>query len=95
MAKEIVQVEIKRIPLDIETTELGAVELTDLAATVEKYMQGLDEIDTLKQALITALHFAAVAYLQRQNDGGKRKEEESRVDDLIVKLQSALNVNRK
>ena len=40
MAKEIVQVEIKRIPLDIETTELGAVELTDLAATVEKYMQG-------------------------------------------------------
>ena len=74
MAKEIVQVEIKRIPLDIETTELGAVELTDLAATVEKYMQGLDEIDTLKQALITALHFAAVAYLQRQNDGGKRKE---------------------
>lgn len=95
MAKEIVQVEIKRIPLDIETTELGAVELTDLAATVEKYMQGLDEIDTLKQALITALHFAAVAYLQRQNDGGKRKEEESRVDDLIVKLQSALNASRK
>lgn len=95
MAKEIVQVEIKRIPLDIETTELGAVELTDLAATVEKYMQGLDEIDTLKQALITALHFAAVAYLQRQNDGGKRKEEESRVDNLIVKLQSALNANHK
>lgn len=95
MAKEIVQVEIKRIPLDIETTELGAVELTDLAATVEKYMQGLDEIDTLKQALITALHFAAVVYLQRQNDGGKRKEEESRVDDLIVKLQSALNANHK
>lgn len=95
MSKEIVQVEIKRIPLDIETTELGAVELTDLAATVEKYMQGLDEIDTLKQALITALHFAAVAYLQRQNDGGKRKEEESRVDDLIVKLQSALNANHK
>ena len=95
MAKEIVQVEIKRIPLDIETTERGAVELTDLAATVEKYMQGLDEIDTLKQALITALHFAAVAYLQRQNDGGKRKEEESRVDDLIVKLQSALNANHK
>ena len=95
MAKEIVQVEIKRIPLDIETTELGAVELTDLAATVEKYMQGLDEIDTLKQALMTALHFAAVAYLQRQNDGGKRKEEESRVGDLIVKLQSALNANHK
>ena len=95
MAKEVVQVEIKRSPLDIETTELGAVELTDLAATVEKYMQGLDEIDTLKQALITALHFAAVAYLQRQNDGGKRKEEESRVDDLIVKLQSALNANHK
>ena len=95
MAKEIVQVEIKRIPLDIETTELGAVELTDLAATVEKYMQNLDEIDTLKQALMTALHFAAVAYLQRQNDGGKRKEEESRVDDLIVKLQSALNANHK
>ena len=95
MAKEIVEVEIKRIPLEIEAGELGAVELADLASTVEQYMQGLDEIDTLKQALIAALHFAAQAYLQRQNDGGKRREEESRVDDLIVKLQSALNANHK
>ena len=95
MAKEIVEVEIKRIPLEIEAGELGAVELADLASTVEQYMQGLDDIDALKQALIAALHFAAQAYLQRQNDGGKRREEESRVDDLIVKLKTALNTPHK
>ena len=95
MAKEIVEVEIKRIPLEIEAGELGAVELADLASTVEQYMQGLDESDTLKQGLIAALHFAAQAYLQRQNDGGKRREEESRVDDLIVKLKTALNTPHK
>ena len=79
MAKDIVQVEINRIPLEVEAKELGVVELTDLAASVEKHMFALreeGEIDTLKQALITALHFAAQAYLQNQHAGGKRQEEE-------------------
>lgn len=98
MAKDIVQVKIKRIPLDIEAKGLGMVELADLAASVEKYMQELQEegeIDTLKQALIAALHFAAKAYLQTQNEGGKRQEEESRVNDLIVKLKTALDAAQK
>ncbi len=98
MPKDIVQVEIKRIPLDIESSGLGMVELADLAASVEKYMQKLQEegeIDTLKQALMAALHFAARAYLQTQNEGGKRQEEESRVDDLILKLKSALDAPHK
>ncbi|MBR2392761.1 MAG: hypothetical protein IKA93_04245 [Elusimicrobiaceae bacterium] len=93
MAKDIVQVEINRIPLEVEAKELGVVELTDLAASVEKHMFALreeGEIDTLKQALITALHFAAQAYLQNQHAGGKRLEEESRVNDLIFKLRASL-----
>ncbi len=96
MAKRnIVQVEIKHIPLDIEDEGLGVVELTDLAGKVENYMQSLDEIDTLKQALITALHFAAQAYVKDQNEGGKRQEEESRVSDLILKLRGALENTQK
>ena len=98
MPKDIVQVEIKRIPLDIEAAELGMVELADLAASVEKYMLQLQEegeVDTLKQALLAALYFAALSYLQGQNEGGKRKEEESRVDDLILKLKSALDTTHK
>lgn len=96
MAKRnIVQVEIKHIPLDIEDEGLGVVELTDLAGKVENYMQSLDEIDTLKQALITALHFAAQAYVKDQNEGGKRQEEESRVSDLILKLRGALETPNK
>lgn len=93
MAKDIVQVEINRIPLEVEAKELGVVELTDLAASVEKHMFALreeGEIDTLKQALITALHFAAQTYLQNQHAGGKRQEEESRVNDLILKLRASL-----
>jgi hypothetical protein len=98
MAKDIVQVEINRIPLEVEAKDLGVVELTDLAATVEKYMFALreeGEIDTLKQALIAALHFAAQAYLQNQQAGGKRQEEESRVNDLILKLRSSLETPHK
>lgn len=93
MARDIVQIEIKRIPLEIENSGLGVVELSDLAANVEKYMQQLQaegEIDTLKQALRAALYFAAQAYLNDQNEGGKRKEEESRVDSLISKLKTSL-----
>jgi len=93
MARDIVQVEIKRIPLEIEDSGLGVVELSDLASNVEKYMQRLQEegeIDTLKQALRTALFFAAQAYLSNQNEGGKRQEEEARLDSLISKLKTSL-----
>lgn len=99
MAKDnIVQVEIKRIPLDVEIKELGYVEIADLAASVEQKMQQLKEegeIDTLKQALLAAMHFAAASYLQTQTEGGKRKEEEARVDDLVLKLKTALDAPRK
>ena len=96
MAKRnIVQIEIKHIPLDMEEDGLGVVELTDLAGKVETYMSQLEEIDTLKQALMAALHFAAQAYVKDQNEGGKRQEEESRVSDLILKLRGALEITHK
>jgi len=96
MAKRnIVQVEIRHIPLDIEDEELGMVELTDLANQVENYMNQLDEVDTLKQALIAAVHFAAQGYIKAQNEGGRRQEEESRVNELIAKLKSALDTTHK
>ena len=96
MAKRnIVQVEIKHIPLDIEDEGLGVVELTDLAGQIENYMRELDEIDTLKQALMAALHFAAQSYVKNQNEGGKRQEEEARVSDLILKLRGALETPQK
>jgi hypothetical protein len=92
MPKDIVQVEIKRIPLEVENSGLGGMELTELAAQVETYMKQIQEdgeIDTLKQALQAALHFAAQAYLKSQNEGGKRQEEIARVDELILKLKAA------
>lgn len=93
--KDIVQVEIKGIPLDVETEGLGMVEVTDLAGQVDAYMRQLDEIDTLKQALLAAMHFAAKNYTQTQNEGGKRQEEDSRISDLILKLKSTLEVPQK
>lgn len=92
MPKDIVQVEIKRIPLEVENSGLGGMELTQLAAQVENYMLQVQmdgEIDTLKQALQAALHFAAQAYLKTQSEGGKRQEEISRVDTLIAQLKAA------
>ncbi|WP_178337863.1 cell division protein ZapA [Candidatus Avelusimicrobium facis] len=94
MPKNTVSVEIKRIPLDVEIPELGYVEIADLAAQVEKEMERLQEeegvIDTLKQALLVALEFAAKDYLKQLSDGGKQKEDSSRVDQLISKLQGVL-----
>lgn len=92
MAKDIVQVEIKRIPLEVENSGLGGMELTELASQVEAYMlqvQADGEIDTLKQALHAALYFASQAYLKSQNEGGKRQEELNRIDELILKLKAA------
>lgn len=94
MAKDIVQVEIKRIPLEIKDSGLGGMELADLASQVERYMlnvQADGEIDTLKQALHAALYFAGLAYLKSQNEGSKRQEELKRVDELILKLKAAQN----
>lgn len=98
MPRDIVQVEIKRIPLEVENAGVGVVELFDLASGVEKYMQQLQaegEIDTLKQALRAALHFATQAYLNSQNEGGRRQEDEARLDGLIAKLEDATNNTHK
>lgn len=92
MPKDIVQVEIKHIPLEVENSSLGGMELAELAAQVENYMNQLQadgEIDTLKQALYAALHFASQAYLKNQNEGGKRQEELNRIDSLILQLKRA------
>jgi len=97
MPKDIITVQIKGIPLEYENSELGVLELTDLAANVEKYMFELQEdgqIDTLKQALHAAMYFATKAYLVSQNEGGKRKEEENRLDALISKVKTALNTSK-
>ena len=70
MPKDIIQVEIKKIPLEVANSGLGGVELTELAAQIENYMLGIQsegEVDTLKQALYAALHFASQAYLKSQN----------------------------
>ncbi len=93
MPRNIVQVEIKNIPLDVVEEGLGELELSELAAQVENYMLRIqaDEIDTLKQALLAALHFAAQARLQNQNEGGKRQAELKRADALISQLKNALN----
>ena len=98
MPRDIIQVEIKRIPLEIENPGVGVVELFDLAANVEKYMQQLQkdgEIDTLKQALLAALYFATQAYLNSQNEGGKRQEDEARLNELIAKLEAATDTAHK
>ena len=92
MPRDIVQVEIKHIPLEVANSGLGGMELTELAAQVENYMLQLQmdgEIDTLKQALYAALHFASQAYLKGQNEGSKRQEEIKRLDELILKLKAA------
>ena len=95
MAKNTVSVKIKRIPIDVEIKDLGYVEVVDLASKVEREMMRLQEeegvIDTLKQALIAALEFAAEAYLKGLAEGGKQKEDQARVEQLINKLQGALH----
>ena len=99
MPKNTVSVEIKRIPLDVEIPELGYVEIADLAAQVEKEMKRLQEeegvIDTLKQALLVALEFAAKDYLKQPSDGAKQKEDSSRVDQVISKFKGELNTPAK
>lgn len=98
MAKNTVSVEIKKIPVDVAIDELGCVEIADLASQVEKEMLRLqqeeDVIDTLRQALMVALHFAAKSYLKDLKDGGKLKEDAGRLDQLISKLQTTLQADK-
>lgn len=98
MAKNTVSVEIKKIPVDVAIDELGYVEIADLASQVEKEMLRLqqeeDVIDTLRQALMVALHFAAKSYLKDLKDGGKLKEDAGRLDQLISKLQTTLQADK-
>lgn len=94
MPRNIVQVEIKKIPVEVEIPQLGYVEIADLAAQVEAEMKRLQEeegvIDTLRQALTVALVFASKAYIKQLAEGGKQKEDTVRLDHLISQLQGTL-----
>ena len=94
MSRNVIQVEIKKIPVEVEIPELGMVEIADLAAQVETEMQRLQEeegvIDTLRQALTVALLFAAKNYVKELADGGKQKEDTVLLDQLISQLQKNL-----
>ena len=94
MGKNATQVEIKRIPLEVEIPELGYVEIADLATQVEQEMQRLQQeegiIDTLRQALTVALLFAAKAYLKDIENGGQIKEDTIRMENIIAQLQNSL-----
>ena len=98
MPRNIVTVEIKKIPVEIEIPELGMVEITDLASRVETEMKRVQEesgiIDTLRQALTVALYFAAKSYLKEIADGGKQKEDTVRIDHLITQLQGSLETEK-
>ncbi len=94
MARNIVQVEIKKIPVEVEIPELGNLEIADLAVQVEAEMKRLQEeegvIDTLRQALTAALIFAAKAYLVQVENGGQQKEDTIRIDNIITQLKGTL-----
>lgn len=97
MQKDTIPVEIKHISLDVDPEGLGVVELSDLAHSIEEYMKSIQkyEIDTLKQALMAALHFAILAYSRAQQEGGRKKEDEARINDLIIKIKSSLDNSSK
>ena len=97
MAKNIFQVEIKRIPLEVKLTDLSQEEMTKLALLVEQYMISLQEegeIDTLKQALQAALFFAAQLLSQGKKTQEQNRKTEERADKLISLLQQSLEPDK-
>ena len=93
MARKTFQVEIKRIPLEVKLDGLNEEEIRSLSAAVEQYMLALEEegkIDTFKQALRSALFFAAQEYLLKKNAQEKEKREQQETNKLISRLQQFL-----
>lgn len=93
MAKNTIQLAIKNIPLTIKLDGLSEKEITDLALEVENKMISLQQdgvIDTLKQALQTALFFAKQEYLAQQKQLLQNKETQERTDKLIARLRQSL-----
>ena len=68
--------------------------ISDAGGADHEIEEDEEVIDTLKQALAAALYFAAKSYLKDLKDGGKIKEDASRLDQLITKLQNTLQADK-
>ena len=93
MAKDIVQITIKRIPLEVDADGLGVGEITALAQAVEARMaalQGEGKIDTLSQALHAALYFARQCELFKRQEKEHRAADDARKETIIRRLQGVL-----
>ncbi|MGB2578521.1 cell division protein ZapA (FtsZ GTPase activity inhibitor) [Elusimicrobium simillimum] len=95
MAKKGIEVSVRRIPLEVAITGVEPMEIATLVTMVEDRMQRISDntgsVDTLKLAIMAAMEFAAEVYLKGSDDGAKRQEEQHRIDEIILKLQSTLS----
>jgi len=93
MAKDIVQVEIKKIPIRVQLDGISAEEMNNLALAVENEMMLLQEegeVDTLKQAIRAALFFATKTYVQYKRVQNQQKETDKCMDSMISRLEQSL-----
>ena len=93
MAKDIVQITIKRIPLEVDADGLSTGEITALAEAVENRMAALQEegkIDTLSQALHAALYFARQYEQLKQREKEHQAADDARKETIIRRLRDVL-----
>ena len=92
-----ISVKMKKIKLDnVPLKDITPLEARTIAQEVEAKMKQLQDekgvINTLNQALLVALEYAAMSYSKEQNEGGQKRDEEQRVNELIHKIKTRLDI---
>ena len=92
-----ISVEIKKIKLNnIPLKDVTPLEARTIAREIEMKMKKLQDekgvINTLNQALIVAFEYASIKYSKEQNEGAQKHDEEQRVNELIHRVKTALDM---
>lgn len=89
------EVKVRGIPVEISQDLVSPLEVPTLVKMVEDKMRDIEaetgRFDVFELAVLTAMEYAAQMYLKGQSDGSRRRDDTEKLDEILLKLQSALS----
>ncbi|MBI4656986.1 MAG: cell division protein ZapA [Elusimicrobia bacterium] len=89
------EIKIKGRQLKISIDGLTPLEIDSIVGHVEEKMKEIEEqtqvVDTSKLALLCAIHFASELYNQKRKIEHLREANDKKVDEMVLKLKTALD----
>lgn len=89
------EAKVRGIPVEINSDLVEPLEAPHIVSMVEEKMKDIasktGKFDVFELAVLTAIEYAAEVYKKGQSAGSQKRDDAEKLDELILKVQSALS----